>query len=117
MKSYFVKILYRRYDGDVNIFEASGIGEEALEIILSNYSGMNYDIKICAEVQQNADKWDRLYNYLNDKSLAIAPDERMDDEEKHDARIAYDTLQEIIEIMCDMEVNDAGNQTDQHKED
>lgn len=31
--------------------------------------------------------------------------------EKHDARIAYNLLHEIMEIMCDMEVNNAGNKT------
>ena len=48
--SYFVKILFKKYDEDVPVFEASGIGEEALEIILSNYYGVNYDIKICKEI-------------------------------------------------------------------
>lgn len=49
MISYFVKIAHRKYDGSETIFEASGISEEALEIILSNYFGINYDIKICKE--------------------------------------------------------------------
>lgn len=50
MLSYFVNISHRKLDGDVTIFEASGIGEETLQIILSNYSGINYDIKICKEL-------------------------------------------------------------------
>ena len=50
MLSYFVNISHRKFDGDVTIFEASGIGEETLQIILSNYSGINYDIKICKEL-------------------------------------------------------------------
>ena len=50
MSSYIVKITFRKYDGEEPIFEASGISEEALEIILSNYYGVNYDIKICKEI-------------------------------------------------------------------
>lgn len=47
---YFVKIYFKKYDEDVLIFEASGISEEALEIILLNYYGVNYNIIICREV-------------------------------------------------------------------
>ena len=47
---YFVKIYFKKYDEDVLIFDASGISEEALEIILSNYYGVNYAITIRREV-------------------------------------------------------------------
>lgn len=56
---YFVKIYFRRYDGDSLIFEASGIGEEALEIILSNYYGVNYNITICREVNDAGNQTDQ----------------------------------------------------------
>lgn len=52
------------------------------------------------------DKWDKLYNYLNDLALAIAPDERMDEEKKKEAKIKYNTLQAVLGLMADWDEED-----------
>ena len=45
--------------------------------------------------------WDKLYNWLNDMRLGIAPDETVTDEdERHDRLIQVDILDEILDWMC-----------------
>lgn len=48
-------------------------------------------------------RFERLFNYLNDRALAIGPTENMEEEERHDRRIAYQTLHEVLEIMVDID--------------
>lgn len=45
------------------------------------------------------DKWERLFNHLNDWALAIAPDERTEPKEKDYRKLVYDTLQTVMDIM------------------
>lgn len=132
MKSYFVKISYRGYDGDVNVFEASGIGEEALEIILSNYYGVNYDIKICKEVPLLDDNSIKLLdlnvytfnclhraNILTITQLIEAYNTGKLLNVRNLGKASYNTIVKkllILNLIKEDPYN-AGNQTDQHKED
>lgn len=50
--------------------------------------------------------WDKLYSYLNDWRLGIAPDERTDEDERHDREIIYKVLSEVMNVMDDMEGNE-----------
>lgn len=45
------------------------------------------------------DKWDKLYNYLNDFRLAIAPDETTPYDERNDRQIIADVLDDVMEEM------------------
>ncbi len=45
------------------------------------------------------DKWDKLYNYLNDFRLAIAPDETTPYDERNDRQIIVDVLDDVMEEM------------------
>lgn len=48
--------------------------------------------------------WDRLYNWLNDMRLGIAPDEFVtDDDERHDRLLQIDLIDELMEWMNDQE--------------
>ena len=50
------------------------------------------------------DKWNKLFNYLNDTRLAIAPDERVTDPEELSQRLAQtDILDCIMEEMIRLE--------------
>ena len=48
-------------------------------------------------------RFDILFNYLNDKALAIGPTENMKEEERHDHLIAYQTLREVLETMINID--------------
>lgn len=48
-------------------------------------------------------KWDRLKNYICDWAYGISPDETTPDCEKHDRSIIYETLQEVLTAMADIE--------------
>ena len=49
-------------------------------------------------------KWDRLFNWLNDMRLAIAPDETViDEDERHDRLIQVDLIDELMEWMIEQE--------------
>jgi len=48
--------------------------------------------------------WDRLYDWLNDMRLCIAPDETVtDDNERNDRLLQIDLLDEIMEWMNEQE--------------
>lgn len=48
--------------------------------------------------------WDRLYNWLNDMRLGIAPDEFVtDDNERQDRLLQIDLIDELMEWMDDQE--------------
>lgn len=50
------------------------------------------------------DKWNKLFNYINDLRLTIAPDERVEDEEERLQRQAQvDVLDCVIEEMIRLE--------------
>ena len=50
------------------------------------------------------DKWDRLYNWLNDMRFGIAPDETVTDEdERHDRLLQVEMIDEIMEWMIKQE--------------
>lgn len=56
-------------------------------------------------VTQKSGKWDRLYNWLNDMRLGIAPDETVTDiDERHCRESQTDILDEIMEWMIKAEV-------------
>lgn len=49
--------------------------------------------------------WDRLYNWLNDMRLGIAPDEFVtDDNERQDRLLQIDLIDELMEWMDEQEV-------------
>lgn len=51
--------------------------------------------------------WDRLYNWLNDMRLGIAPDEFVtDDNERQDRLLQIDLIDELMEWMDEQEVKD-----------
>lgn len=54
-------------------------------------------------VMNKLNRFETLFNYLNDKALAIGPTENMEDDERHDHRIAYQTLHEVLEIMVNID--------------
>ena len=55
-------------------------------------------------VTQKSGKWDRLYSWLNDMRLGIAPDETVDDiDERHCRESQTDILDEIMEWMIKAE--------------
>lgn len=48
--------------------------------------------------------WDKLYEWLNDTMLVVAPDENVEDDILLHERIAQaDILEEVIEYMIDLE--------------
>jgi len=48
--------------------------------------------------------WGRLYNWLNDMRLSIAPDEFVtDDDERHDRLLQIDLIDELMEWMIEQE--------------
>ena len=47
--------------------------------------------------------WDKLFMYLNDYRLGIAPDESTPEEEVHDREIIRDTIDGIMEEMLNWE--------------
>lgn len=48
--------------------------------------------------------FNRLYNWLNDMRLAIAPDETVTDEdERHDRLLQIDLIDELMEWMIEQE--------------
>lgn len=50
------------------------------------------------------DKWEKLFNWLNDFAFAIAPDETVTDiDERRDRTAQYDALQEVLEMMLELE--------------
>ena len=60
-----------------------------------------------AEQQQKPGKWDRLYSWLNDMRLGIAPDETVTDiDERHCRESQTDLLDEIMEWMIKAESED-----------
>lgn len=132
MSSYIIKISHRKFDGDVPIFEASGIGEEALEIILSNYYGINYDIKICKEVlalddnsigllNLNVYTFNCLHraNILTITQLIEAYNTGKLLNVRNLGKASYNNIVKKLLILnlIKEDPNNAGNQTDQHKED
>lgn len=54
-------------------------------------------------VMGKLNRFERLFNYLNDRALAIGPTENMEEDERHDHRIAYQTLREVLEIMVEID--------------
>lgn len=45
------------------------------------------------------DKWDKLYNYINDWAFGVAPDETTPINEVRDRLTIYVTLNEVLDIM------------------
>jgi len=46
-------------------------------------------------------KWDRLYSWLNDMRLGIAPDETTPDDERNDRLAQVDVIDDIMEWMVE----------------
>lgn len=64
-------------------------------------------IKVLPPVTQKAGKWDRLYRWLNDMRLGIAPDETVTDIDERSCRESQtDILDEIMEWMIKAESED-----------
>lgn len=47
--------------------------------------------------------WYRLYNYINDMSFGIAPDERHKGTERMIRQVKYETLTAILDVMIEFE--------------
>ena len=63
-----------------------------------------FDVEQLPSVTQKSGKWDRLYSWLNDMRLGIAPDETVDDiDERHCRESQTDILDEIMEWMIKAE--------------
>lgn len=57
------------------------------------------------------EKWDRLYNWLNNMRWAIAPDETItDDQERNDRLIKVDLMDEIMEWMVEQRIEQEDKQ-------
>lgn len=54
-------------------------------------------------VMNKLNRFETLFNYLNDKALAIGPTENMEEDERHDHCIAYQELHEVLEIMVNID--------------
>jgi len=68
---------------------------------------INESIDNLPSVTQKSGKWDRLYSWLNDMRLGIAPDETVDDiDERHCRESQTDILDEIMEWMIKAESED-----------
>ena len=53
---------------------------------------------------QYYEMWNRLYNWLNDMRLGIAPDETVTDEdERHDRLLQIELIDELMEWMIEQE--------------
>lgn len=50
--------------------------------------------------------WDRLYNYLNDWCLGVAPDETTMRDERQNRQVMFDTLRAVMETMFELEVKE-----------
>ena len=62
------------------------------------------DVRELPSVKPQEIKWDRLYNWLNDMRLGIAPDETVTDIDERNERIAQtDIIDEIMEWMLKQE--------------
>ncbi len=60
--------------------------------------------KMPDDIPQRSGKWDRLYSWLNDMRLSIAPDETVTDIDERNCREAQtDILDEIMEWMIKAE--------------
>jgi len=67
----------------------------------SDFSGVEALDIVIAELEQEP-KWDRLYSWLNDMRLGIAPDETVTDIDERNVRTAQvDLLDEIMEWMVE----------------
>lgn len=74
-----------------------------LELICEELAAEND--KLIESLKQKSGKWDRLYSWLNDMRLGIAPDETVTDiDERHCRESQTDILDEIMEWMIKAEV-------------
>jgi len=56
------------------------------------------------------DKWEKLFNWVNDTAFAIAPDETVTDYDERSNRLAqYDVLQEVLEKMLELDGKERTN--------
>ena len=63
--------------------------------------------KMAIKALEQDQKWDRLYAWLNDMRLGIAPDETVTDIDERNARIAQtDILDEIMECLASVPEED-----------
>lgn len=84
---------------------------------MSHYDNLRFQINKCVNNNNKPDisikdwkfvlnkmsRFEILFNYLNDKALAVGPAENMEEEERHDRRIAYQTLHEVLETMVSID--------------
>ena len=57
--------------------------------------------------------WDKLYDWLNDTRLSVAPDETVKDDIERNERLAQaDMLDEVMECMIDLESRREVGETD-----
>jgi hypothetical protein len=73
-------------------------------ISVEGYWAILERLKKLPPVTQKSGKWDRLYSWLNDMRLGIAPDETVTDiDERHCRESQTDILDEIMEWMIKAE--------------
>lgn len=87
------------------------VSRDAVREILSKYhlgeSRIAEELNELPSVTQKSGKWDRLYSWLNDMRLGIAPDETVTDtDERHCRESQTDILDEIMEWMIKAEGSD-----------
>ena len=92
--------------------------QEASKIIKDGLEDMSLDfadeeqyeaLTMAIKTLDQETKWDRLYSWLNDMRLGIAPDETVTDIDERNVRTAQvDLLDEIMEWMVEQEERDKG---------
>lgn len=86
------------FDGYV-VGKAITMAIEALEQVTSYETTI---VKLTHAISEQEPKWDRLYSWLNDMRLGIAPDETVTDIDERNVRTAQvDLLDEIMEWMVE----------------
>ena len=85
------------------IFCEDAISRKKAICVISACNGKSAQIEALEQlpsVTQKSGKWDRLYSWLNDMRLGIAPDETVTDiDERHCRESQTDILDEIMEWM------------------
>ena len=94
-----IAILRKEYlcvDRDCDIEKNCG----KCDLVMPNKEPILEAFKMAIKALEQEPKWDRLYSWLNDMRLGIAPDETVTDIDERNARIAQtDILDEIMEYL------------------
>lgn len=77
-----------------------------------NYDREQYKKGYSDAERKYKEKWYKLYNYLNDYRLAVAPDESTPDYEKKYKQVVTDTIDSIMKTMEVLEDSDESTYND-----